>query len=110
PRRDIAKPCTQIHCLSCVRYLLFVYGKTNPQEFHSFPTRRSSDLHACSALGPMSRSIRWRISAAALLVKVTARMAWAGTPLASIDRKSTRLNSSHVKNSYAVFCLKKKKR
>src|SRR5438067_10443767 len=24
------------------------------------------------------------------------------------DRKSTRLNSSHVSNSYAVFCLKKK--
>src|SRR5690606_40605928 len=29
-----------------------------------------------------------------------------GAPLA--DRKSTRLNSSHVKISYAVFCLKKK--
>src|SRR5690606_41959479 len=27
---------------------------------------------------------------------------------ATQDRKSTRLNSSHVKNSYAVFCLKKK--
>src|SRR5690625_5578116 len=27
-----------------------------------------------------------------------------------IDRKSTRLNSSHVAISYAVFCLKKKKR
>src|SRR6266511_5790018 len=26
------------------------------------------------------------------------------------DRKSTRLNSSHVKNSYAVFCLKQKKK
>src|SRR5204863_6514232 len=26
-----------------------------------------------------------------------------------IDRKSTRLNSSHVEISYAVFCLKKKK-
>src|SRR5690625_6597063 len=26
----------------------------------------------------------------------------------AIDRKSTRLNSSHVANSYAVFCLKKK--
>src|SRR5690606_32744393 len=26
----------------------------------------------------------------------------------ALDRKSTRLNSSHVKNSYAVFCLKKK--
>src|SRR5690606_39480032 len=33
-----------------------------------------------------------------------------GTPLPSFeDRKSTRLNSSHVKISYAVFCLKKKK-
>src|SRR5690606_42065209 len=28
-------------------------------------------------------------------------------PYASEDRKSTRLNSSHVKISYAVFCLKK---
>src|SRR5215475_3806903 len=30
--------------------------------------------------------------------------------LAKADRKSTRLNSSHVKISYAVFCLKKKKK
>src|SRR5690606_39386849 len=30
-------------------------------------------------------------------------------PQAYQDRKSTRLNSSHVKISYAVFCLKKKK-
>src|SRR5699024_12286930 len=29
--------------------------------------------------------------------------------LPSLDRKSTRLNSSHVSISYAVFCLKKKK-
>src|SRR5690349_23499208 len=29
--------------------------------------------------------------------------------LAEKDRKSTRLNSSHVEISYAVFCLKKKK-
>src|SRR5690625_5910147 len=28
----------------------------------------------------------------------------------AIDRKSTRLNSSHVAISYAVFCLKKKKK
>src|SRR5690606_41695395 len=38
----------------------------------------------------------------------------AGTPAGAdlgggiLDRKSTRLNSSHVKISYAVFCLKKK--
>src|SRR5436305_5406081 len=30
-------------------------------------------------------------------------------PVAALDRKSTRLNSSHVRISYAVFCLKKKR-
>src|SRR5438477_8708766 len=30
-------------------------------------------------------------------------------PMCSLDRKSTRLNSSHMSISYAVFCLKKKK-
>src|SRR3712207_8502784 len=30
-------------------------------------------------------------------------------PLEELDRKSTRLNSSHANISYAVFCLKKKK-
>src|SRR5690349_23629261 len=41
-----------------------------------------------------------------------ARAAPAGAPLgrAGPDRKSTRLNSSHVEISYAVFCLKKKKK
>src|SRR5690606_41838940 len=35
---------------------------------------------------------------------------WGGVPLQlPLDRKSTRLNSSHVKISYAVFCLKIKK-
>src|SRR5690606_41776064 len=32
------------------------------------------------------------------------------TATPALDRKSTRLNSSHVKISYAVFCLKKKKK
>src|SRR5437667_6525005 len=32
------------------------------------------------------------------------------TPLQELDRKSTRLNSSHITISYAVFCLKKKKK
>jgi len=31
-----------------------------------------------------------------------------GLPVTAIDRKSTRLNSSHITISYAVFCLKKK--
>src|SRR5690606_40529970 len=34
----------------------------------------------------------------------------AGSSSLHLDRKSTRLNSSHVKISYAVFCLKKKKK
>src|SRR5699024_11547597 len=32
-----------------------------------------------------------------------------GDPARDLDRKSTRLNSSHVSISYAVFCLKKNK-
>src|SRR3712207_9151211 len=34
----------------------------------------------------------------------------AGPPDPLLDRKSTRLNSSHANISYAVFCLKKKKK
>src|SRR3712207_8074725 len=33
-----------------------------------------------------------------------------GTDVQRLDRKSTRLNSSHANISYAVFCLKKKKK
>src|SRR4051812_49994476 len=39
---------------------------------------------------------------------LNARLTIEGTTAA--DRKSTRLNSSHMSISYAVFCLKKKKR
>src|SRR5690349_23256974 len=42
----------------------------------------------------------WTASIAVFFSLVVARL---------IDRKSTRLNSSHVEISYAVFCLKKKK-
>src|SRR5690349_445962 len=41
--------------------------------------------------------------------EVVARTAVRGQS-AGADRKSTRLNSSHVETSYAVFCLKKKKK
>src|SRR5690242_20947712 len=49
----------------------------------------------------------------AIVVDV-ARVAGSGdvsaTAVAEADRKSTRLNSSHMSISYAVFCLKKKKK
>src|SRR5690606_41374822 len=35
-------------------------------------------------------------------------LVWVQSKGMGLDRKSTRLNSSHVKISYAVFCLKKK--
>src|SRR5690606_40281030 len=49
-------------------------------------------------------------TAAALLVSARPSGPRAGWWLWAADRKSTRLNSSHVKISYAVFCLKKKKK
>src|SRR6266496_956107 len=44
-----------------------------------------------------------------VLLMLTVRKFVCSTPAGS-DRKSTRLNSSHVEISYAVFCLKKKKK
>src|SRR3989442_10359574 len=44
-----------------------------------------------------------------LIYFAAAYMSGSRNDLAS-DRKSTRLNSSHVRISYAVFCLKKKKK
>src|SRR5690606_39426465 len=60
------------------------------------------------------RSASWRFWAPSwcwvpFLCCSTPDRAWEPTSLAAQkDRKSTRLNSSHVKISYAVFCLKKK--
>src|SRR5438445_9079285 len=65
--------------------------------FHSFPTRRSSDLFECC---PKTRA--WMVRRA---LRVSAQLT---TRSPSRDRKSTRLNSSHANISYAVFCLKKK--
>src|SRR5690606_40304476 len=46
----------------------------------------------------------------ALFGELYHHLGWWALPIAllpySLDRKSTRLNSSHVKTSYAVFCLK----
>src|SRR5690554_2682144 len=55
----------------------------------------------------------WGISEAELAALPEARATMAYTRYVldtGKDRKSTRLNSSHVRISYAVFCLKKKKR
>src|SRR5688500_19527202 len=78
--------------IDLVHFFLAYYDHHRP--LHSFPTRRSSDLDrcrpACSCRAPAHPS------------------AFLGFWLALQDRKSTRLNSSHLVISYAVFCLKKK--
>src|SRR5256886_12955134 len=54
---------------------------------------------------PRARKLSRSIQAWCSLVKQRA----SHCPMGTADRKSTRLNSSHSQNSYAVFCLKKKK-
>src|SRR5690606_40202753 len=82
----------------------------NLRHLHSFPTRRSSDLlqrlgelGVPGARGDLDRAAVRRdrdLGVDPLEAHEVARGVG--------DRKSTRLNSSHVKSSYAVFCLKKK--
>src|SRR5690606_41335448 len=69
--------------------------------------RMSPAASGWRAIPSMARAVAkaWLIadpSAGSAIVSATAQNAIK-------DRKSTRLNSSHVKISYAVFCLKKKK-
>src|SRR5205085_11612619 len=98
----------------------FLSSSAHPRDLHSFPTRRSSDLqgsqlHVFTIVDGVPRHVA--------AVKVRGRSASTydygqeillqGNRviyLATRDRKSTRLNSSHSQISYAVFCLKKKKK
>src|SRR5690606_41570066 len=84
---------------------------------HSFPTRRSSDLTFADQVSGVARDVgvEGRLGgqadvpgAAGLWRDLTNNVNELAGNLTR-DRKSTRLNSSHVKISYAVFCLKKKK-
>src|SRR5438874_11849419 len=76
------------------------------RDLHSFPTRRSSDLTSVSpSQRPRESPTHSRTFAdgCGRPSSGTIRAEWTIS-----DRKSTRLNSSHVEISYAVFCLKKK--
>src|SRR5690606_41362676 len=87
---------------------------------HTFPTRRSSDLIASKTLQfGLGYSTNHRRSdvkngipcQATYQLKKHLFGRWRSIKLCGqwqTDRKSTRLNSSHVKISYAVFCLNKK--
>src|SRR5690606_40783466 len=101
-------------------------SRSYPQrDLPSVPTRRSSDLQKFFLLngGRLGRRFRQLLHAAGVEEPqrdlhaafrgpnrsrddVVEGGAMAGHA-SGVDRKSTRLNSSHVKISYAVFCLKK---
>src|SRR5947208_9741151 len=90
------------------------------RHLHSFPTRRSSDLQHCPAGGAMdalrvghagaTKFLDDQTHMSSLRIACARLNAIRHTPPVGkgIDRKSTRLNSSHQIISYAVFCLKKK--
>src|SRR5436309_12256390 len=67
-----------------------------------FPTRRSSDLGELLLERDEGRT--------GIVARPPISLNNVGARRDLGDRKSTRLNSSHVKISYAVFCLKKKKK
>src|SRR5690606_40067524 len=104
-------------CACAVQLLRFVffYVFRRLRDLPSFPTRRSSDLVRVASGdrldGPRihrrlvdREPLAERAHPCVILIELlpaAQRPPWE-------DRKSTRLNSSHVKISYAVFCLKKK--
>src|SRR5690606_39520957 len=107
--------------------LFFLNSSGYHRELLSFPTRRSSDLgFASPGSSPASRVApasshatrecgglrgfhlaEQPLQAGEMLLIVAAEIVDQAAH-GDGDRKSTRLNSSHVKISYAVFCLKKK--
>src|SRR5688500_19539403 len=84
------------------------------RDLHSFPTRRSSDLPGLSTLVRAGDLLRLGDQDLGLAdrrkVDQPAIERHCAAAFLLRDRKSTRLNSSHLVISYAVFCLKKKKR
>src|SRR5205814_9803563 len=100
--------------LSCLTSSLFD-GYRAHRYLHSFPTRRSSDLIIIFRRpGAWSSAAILRCSRTRCYATIAFRRrspwAWCSFVLGGpTDRKSTRLNSSHLGISYAVFCLKKKR-
>src|SRR5690606_41558503 len=101
-----------------------VSGFAYTRDLHSFPTRRSSDLHDHNSSGFYAAPHECRFVRRRKTSYRQLHFDFGGSqrPKCKTHRQSdnqghyqarsesTRLNSSHVKISYAVFCLKKKKK
>src|SRR5688500_19760359 len=80
-----------------------------PRDLHSFPTRRSSDLRGAKIQTIRSPGFDDFLIPIGSVNNSSPHDVAVWDENATRDRKSTRLNSSHLVISYAVFCLKKKK-
>src|SRR5690606_41493708 len=96
---------------------LLLTAPFSPRQPPSFPTRRSSDLQPLYHARQLDKrrfpyveekSYEYPVVAGLLLWVPSLFVDDKDEFFYAKDRKSTRLNSSHVKISYAVFCLKKK--
>src|SRR5690349_24355146 len=102
--RDLTVVLTvcSLMCCDLPLFCVFFFNDTAPTEIYTL------SLH--DAL-PISFSLLRRPALpAGWAVPVHERLQRIAAAYAREDRKSTRLNSSHVEISYAVFCLKKKKK
>src|SRR2546429_4043655 len=107
-------------------YFFFFFNDTAPTEIYPLPLHDALPISGCPAgrgrPRPSCRRTRWRSPGrprrAGSAPRPTRRShrrrapprCCRRRPCPAPDRKSTRLNSSHGYISYAVFCLKKKKR
>src|SRR5436190_10618355 len=98
--------------MTCLLIIFSFYSYAHHSDLHSFPTRRSSDLVLAPdtpSNNPLLHSSERRDAVPPHAVPLCLDRRQAAFLPFQIDRKSTRLNSSHTVISYAVFCLKKKK-
>src|SRR5207245_11589340 len=106
-RRLVYQLLRHSHPPPSLPFSLFSYCSRPHRHLLSFPTRRSSDLAAARARRPSGGPAKSISRASSSPGRSSGHSA---TRRATSDRKSTRLNSSHGSISYAVFCLKKKKK
>src|SRR5690606_41688039 len=99
-------------------YMFFLTRSGAHRDLHSFPTRRSSDLVLVQRpesvpivrLSAFEGDFHREKAFVGGSTEFDIKQRFSLSARSKADRKSTRLNSSHVKISYAVFCLKKKKK
>src|SRR5206468_10603941 len=105
-------PPSRLHCFLLIiprppRSTLFPYTTLFRSEVSLRADSQLAELDATVGAS-IERKILWLAENASGMVH--RRLVGMPEDLAGLDRKSTRLNSSHDQISYAVFCLKKKKK